>query len=205
MQLHLFRHGAIDGPAALYGASDVQLCSQGWQQMEQATKHLPTPETILCSPLKRCRAFAEHYAAKHNCPVDIVPDLREMDFGDWDGKPYDHHSAQWQQMLRFWDNPAQVCPPNGESLETMYKRVTSAWEHCVSKDAENAWVICHGGVIRLILAHILGLDWSNSHLYSTLNIGYASRTDIRIYATGDNQETTHKARVTTIAAAPPQT
>jgi len=178
MIIHLFRHGQVDGPAALYGKTDVELSSQGAKALEFATAKLDAPDAIISSPLRRCQQFAQSKAEALSCPLIIEPGIREMDFGLWDGQPYREDSPQWPSMREFWQQPADVTPPEGESLEAMNTRVTQAWQRIITTQHERLWVIAHGGTIRLIIAHVLGLQWQNPQLYSSLAIGYASRTDI---------------------------
>ena len=46
-QFNLVRHGQIDGPAALYGRTDVALSRDGWQQMFQQTNRLHNLDNII--------------------------------------------------------------------------------------------------------------------------------------------------------------
>lgn len=178
MNIHLFRHGQVAGPAALYGKTDVALSDAGRLALSNATRDLPPPDLIITSPLQRCHAFAQHKADELNCPLKIEADFREMDFGQWDGVPYCEDSPEWSAMGEFWQQPAVVTPPEGESLERMQSRVASAWLAATANTEDTIWIFAHGGTIRLILAEVLALDWKNPLLYSTLQVGYASRTDI---------------------------
>lgn len=178
MNIHLFRHGQVAGPAALYGKTDVALSDTGRLALSNATQHLPPPDLIITSPLQRCHAFASQKAEALDCPLKVEADFREMDFGMWDGVPYREDSPEWPAMGQFWQEPAAVTPPDGESLQRMQSRVASAWLATKTQSQETVWIFAHGGTIRLVLAEILGLDWRNPLLYSTLQVGYASRTDI---------------------------
>jgi alpha-ribazole phosphatase len=199
--IDLVRHGQIDGPSALYGLTDVALTEQGWQQLQQATAAItPTPQRIISSPLQRCADFAHHYARygarignqdekPHKpLPLQIEADLREYHFGDWDGIPFEQlfgapqdNPAGWTALDAFAQAPAINTPPNAETLQQMYERVQLCWQRLLQELAgQHSLIICHGGVIRMILALLLPLDWRDGRLFSLLNIGYASRTRIRI-------------------------
>lgn len=180
MNIHLFRHGEVDGPAALYGKTDIALSAAGLDALRRATEALDPPEAIVSSPLRRCRSFAQAQARSFNCPLQLDADLREMDFGLWDGVPYSEHSPAWPAMRAFWHRPAEITPPEGESLEAVERRVRGAWRRVLELPQQNIWCFAHGGVIRLILAHLLEINWRNPQLYSTLQIAYASRTLIQI-------------------------
>jgi len=181
VNIHLIRHGQVAGPPALYGRTDVALSDAGQTALSEATASLPPPDAIVSSPLRRCHAFAEQQAAAHNCSLHTDPGLREMDFGDWDGVPYDADSPHWPAMEAFWGNPGAVSPPNGESLSEVRARVDESWRRWENlEEHRNLWIFAHGGVIRLVLANLLNLDWRNPCLYASLHIGYASRTTVNV-------------------------
>jgi alpha-ribazole phosphatase len=182
-QFDLLRHGQIDGPPALYGRKDVALSSDGWEQMYQQTSRLHNLDNIISSPLRRCHDFAKEFAAEHQLALQIESGIQECDFGEWDGIKFDDHSQQWPLMTSFWQDPDHNTPPQGESLETFHNRVISSWQSlCIQHNGQNNLLVCHGGVIRQILAHILPTDWRSGEWYSQLQIGYASLTRIIIPA-----------------------
>ena len=182
-QFNLVRHGQIDGPAALYGRTDVALSRDGWQQMFQQTNRLHNLDNIISSPLRRCRDFAKELASDHRLTLQIESGMQECDFGEWDGIEFDDHSQQWPLMTSFWQDPDHNTPPQGESLETFHNRVVASWQSlCKQHRGQNNLVVCHGGVIRQILAHILPTDWRSGEWYSQLQIGHASLTRIIIPA-----------------------
>lgn len=182
-QFDIIRHGQIDGPAALYGRTDVALSSEGWQQMYQQTSRLHIIENIISSPLRRCQNFAQKLASEYELTLQIEAGIQECDFGEWDGIKFDNHSQQWPLMTSFWQDPNHNTPPQGESLETFHNRVVTTWQLlCEQYKGQHNLLVCHGGVIRQILAHILPTDWRSGDWYSQLQIGYASLTRIIIPA-----------------------
>jgi alpha-ribazole phosphatase len=182
-QFDLLRHGEVDGPTALYGRTDVALSREGWQQMLQQTNRLQNIDNIISSPLRRCQDFAKELASDHELTLQIEAGIQECDFGEWDGIKFDDHSQQWPLMTSFWQDPDHNTPPQGESLETFHNRVVTSWQSlCKQHSGKNNLLVCHGGVIRQILAHILGTDWRSGVWYSQLQIGHASLTRIIIPA-----------------------
>lgn len=180
-QFDLMRHGQIDGPSALYGRTDVCLSRSGWLQMQQQTDRMLHLDNIITSPLRRCRDFAEELAADHELTAHIEPDIQECDFGEWDGIEFDDHSQHWPLMTSFWQDPQHNTPPQGESLQDFHSRVVSAWQSiCQQFTGQHNLIICHGGVIRQILAHILPADWQSGSWYSQLHISHGSLTRITI-------------------------
>jgi alpha-ribazole phosphatase len=125
---------------------------------------------------------AQSFARAHELRLQFEPELREMNFGQWDGIAFDAMPPeQWQQLENFWQQPAQVTPPQGETLQLFQRRVVRAWERmCAHNPGEHQLVICHGGVIRIILAHILGLDYTSPQLFQQLHLGYTSHSRIEL-------------------------
>jgi alpha-ribazole phosphatase len=185
-QFDLVRHGQVDGPPALYGRTDVALTRNGWEQMSLQTHRLQNLDNIVSSPLRRCRDFAESLASDHRLTLQIETGMQECDFGEWDGIKFDEHSQQWPLMTLFWQDPNHNTPPQGESLDTFHNRVVTSWQTlCKQHKGQNNLLVCHGGVIRQILAHILPTDWRSGEWYSQLQIGHASLTRIIIPAYPD--------------------
>lgn len=185
--IDLVRHGRPDGASALYGHTDVALSEQGWQQLRRACSGL-TPTRVLSSPLRRCADFARELAGQRQLPLQLLPLLQEYDFGDWDGIPfdqllgeYDPHSPDWQLLENFGRAPAEFAPPGAEHLYDFYRRVESGWQQLVNEHrGEQVLLVCHAGVIRMILAQLLPVDWRDGRWFSALDIAYGSRTRIRI-------------------------
>ncbi len=83
--------------------------------------------------------------------------IREIHFGDWEGRsPAELAEIDTELLARFWRNPVKFPPPNAECLVDFEKRVLSAWQDIsVRYTNQNILLITHGGVIRMILCHIL--------------------------------------------------
>jgi broad specificity phosphatase PhoE len=78
--------------------------------------------------------------------------LRERNFGDLRGRPYDSLSFNPLEMLE--------APANGESLAEFHERVTEAFEYAVRMRVTldgPLIVVCHGLVIHAMLAHCIDL------------------------------------------------
>jgi alpha-ribazole phosphatase len=196
--IYLLRHGKVNGPAALYGNTDIDVSpATNNDMLNQLIENQHLFSQILTSPLIRCAGIAHNFATRVNKPIDVITNLQEMNFGDFDGLAFDDiaytalipptnaasHSAinaddenqSWTHLTRFWQNPALYSLPNAEKLEDFYLRVKSAWQLLLTKHHnENILLVTHGGVIRMILAQVLGLDWKNEKLYNQLQIANAT-------------------------------
>lgn len=160
-------------------------------------------DAVYSSPLIRCLELAQLIGLQNQLSVQQVSGLKEINFGIFDGVPFDKladvdlspfqqvkQQTPWSILETFWQAPAKVNLPLAEPLIDFNIRVSQAWHQIVQQamqdflacttDKQKIAVVCHGGVIRMILAHILQLDWRNSALYSTLNIANGSLTKIVI-------------------------
>lgn len=184
--IDLLRHGACQGGEIYRGRTDVQLSAEGWQQMEQAVSAATDWQRIITSPLLRCREFAEHCAGRFNLPLQVDVALQEMDFGEWEGRLL---QEVWQEnpdlVARFYDDPGAVTPPGGESTADAQSRVVAAWQALLQQClGDRLLLVCHGGVIRLLLGHVLGMPLA---AVMRLYIPYASMAQVRVMhrASGD--------------------
>lgn len=187
--IYLIRHGKVSGEAALYGHTDVNVASSIDQEIVKAFSQLSIPiDCIFTSPLQRCSHLAQQFAASFDVPLTSIEGLKEMNFGLYDGIAFDQlhqDSAIWQQLEMFWQNPVQHPLPKSELLTGFAFRVQKAWkeivELCSDNDRQkNILVICHGGVIRMILAYLLNIDFRNAQWYTQLSIANGSLTSIEI-------------------------
>ncbi len=93
----------------------------------------------------------------------------------------------WQLLEAFWQNPAVNTLPSAESLSDFNARVLKSWHEMINTLLTNKTIqqeedqptkrillICHGGVVRILLAYLLKLDWKSPTWYQNLHISNAS-------------------------------
>ncbi|MGF1909555.1 histidine phosphatase family protein [Vibrio kasasachensis] len=182
LNVYLLRHGKVDGAPALYGHTDVSVSEEKQRAICHALLKLMLPiEYIVTSPLKRCSDLAlQLHKINQSLPLRECEGFKEMNFGLYDGVPFDDLTAQWSVLEKFWQQPAQNPLPQAETLECFYDRISQAWQEFVIQTEGDTLLICHGGTIRMILASILGLDWANPALFSVLQVANQSLTHIKI-------------------------
>lgn len=161
--IDLIRHGEPVGGARLRGSQDDPLSELGWSQMRDSVGDYDRWSHILTSPLSRCHAFASELSDRHDKPLSVQPDFREIGFGAWEGLTTKELFERDRDALkRYWQSPEENTPPGGEVMSDFVGRVHSAWDelvHC--HEGEHPLLVCHGGVIRAILVHVLGMPQSN--------------------------------------------
>ncbi len=172
--IDLLRHGACEGGEIFRGSTDVALSEQGWQQMQRRTQDHNDWQRIVCSDLQRCQPFAERLASERDLPISVQPALRELHFGDWEGRllseVQQQDSENWQ---RFWDEIGTARPPNGESMQDVADRAVPALRDLIDAHrGQRILIVAHGAVNRVLACHLLNMPLSAatrlSHPYAGL-------------------------------------
>jgi alpha-ribazole phosphatase len=164
----ILRHGQCKGGEILRGTTNSSLSARGWQQMQTALKPHCGWQRVISSPLLRCRAFAEAFAREHHLPITTATDLRELDFGDWDGLNADDIERRNPTLAEaYYRNPEQITPPGGESLAAAHKRMTATLQHLLEDyQGEHLLLVVHGGTIRLLLSSLLSTPLNRSQIFA---------------------------------------
>ncbi|RKT45389.1 histidine phosphatase family protein [Thiocapsa rosea] len=149
----LLRHGEAQGGARFRGGHDDPLSAEGWDQMTRATAVNPDWTRVVCSPSRRCSAFAQRLAESNKIPLVILSGLRERGFGAWEGMAA--HQIPAEELTRFWDDPVGYAPPGGEPFEIFRERVMATWRQVCDECEPFTLAVTHGGVIRVVLAEVL--------------------------------------------------
>lgn len=183
-QLYLIRHGEVEaGYQKVFAGSriDVSLSPRGEKQGEALATWLADTklDAIYASPMKRVQqTMAPTLAAKGLSPI-IMPDLREIDFGDWTG-------FNWQQVKDKFGISAfdwlQVLERSeivgGETGSALLLRVDPCLSRILAENAHRtAAVFCHGGIVRTLLALLLGFPLAKM---AHFRIDYGSVTVVEI-------------------------
>ena len=156
--IDLIRHGEPAGGKRYRGQIDDPLSDLGWQQMWAAVgEHAPWQQ-IVTSPLARCQAFATALGERHGLPVTADARLMEVGFGAWEGRTAAQLRAEDpMQLARFYQDPVYARPVGAEPLDAFYARVVAAFDALVGAYAgQQLLVVTHAGVIRALVAHVLG-------------------------------------------------
>ncbi|RZG76746.1 histidine phosphatase family protein [Acinetobacter sp. WCHAc060025] len=165
LRIDLLRHGETTLSHTLRGSTDDELTELGWQQMQQTIDQHATVDhqssiykpwnVIFTSPLQRCFKFSEKLATALDLGLITDPHLQEMHFGDWEGistqQIYDENP---ELLANFWQFPTRFTPPNAEKLIDFQQRVLTAITdvslEMQQKNHQNALIVTHGGVIKLL-------------------------------------------------------
>lgn len=160
MLLTLIRHGEVDGRSqVLRGRSDDVLTERGHQQMNDIVNVIqPDITAIVSSSLQRCRVFASNLSEQRQLPLQIIDELREIDFGDWENLTLDEINTRYPECFHTFNHDTENWqPPAGEHYAAFRTHVRHALQHIINMKSSHVLAITHGGVIRAILADCLQL------------------------------------------------
>jgi broad specificity phosphatase PhoE len=160
------RHGQTDWnvEGRLQGQRDIPLNDTGRLQArrngEAIAREIPeaTRYDFITSPLGRARETMEIARAAMGLARDgyeIDPRLLEITFGELEGYTYRDIESRQPGWLKERDaNKWEFLPPGGESYRMLSERILD-WAATLHRPAV---VVAHGGVGRVLRAHLLGLD-----------------------------------------------
>lgn len=163
MRLILVRHGetAWNAERRYQGHRPIPLNERGRMQATRAGMRLQTVAPIRAvygSDLARAWETTLIIGTIIGLQPQPLPDLREIDDGDWAGFTPD------ELLVRFPDHMAamRLAPDitarlGGESYAQMQGRIVRAFEHVAALHAgETVVAVSHGGAIRALVCHLLG-------------------------------------------------
>jgi alpha-ribazole phosphatase len=185
----LLRHGEPEAKGSLLsekifrGITDDPLTQKGWRQMSAALHSFSDIDQIFSSPLKRCADFARQFSSEHSLPIEIIDNLKEINFGQWEGQSVQTISDNYSEQLKiFWEKPLEYTPPDGEPVLDFQKRVIFAWnELLVSQKGKTCLLVTHGGVQKMVLAEVLKMPIEAIH---NIEVPYACCSTFQIYYSG---------------------
>ncbi len=155
---------------------------------------------VYCSDLSRAVKSAELIAEPHKLKPIIMPELRERNFGIWEGMAFNEIREKYPQEFEAWaDNPLQHSPMGGESTIEVRDRAIGALNRILNEVQDsskqfkivqnsstlnnieqlstilnNVVVVSHGGINRIVLCHFLEIPLENifriEQDYGALNI-----------------------------------
>ena len=179
-RLYLARHGQIHGfeKRIICGFTDTPLTPIGILQMERLAERLRLADigVIYASDLQRSLCGAQVAARDHDVQVFQFAELRELNFGCWEGLSLTDLEEQFpEELQKRMADPSSFQIPEGETILNFSKRIVKCLESIISSNQGNDILILgHKGVNRIILCHVLDIDLSKvfsfEQDYGCLNI-----------------------------------
>jgi probable phosphoglycerate mutase len=179
MRFFIIRHGETSWNAEgrFQGQRDTELNERGLAQSRRAAEYLAGHkfEAVASSPLKRALSLAEMIAEKCGAPpVETIPELTEINHGDWEGRLSSEVAERWGDLLAEWHaSPHTVTMPGpgGESLRGVRTRAAAAAARLAAKYSGDVCLAAHDAVIKALLCHFLNAPLSSFWNFQIANCG----------------------------------
>ena len=151
-RLKIIRHGRTEANAnaSYIGLTDLPLSQEGKDELFKKLdeRDYGSVQKVYTSPLKRCVQTANILFP--NSFTKTVTEIREMNFGDFEGKTADEliNLPEFKEWLKGGLDNA---PPNGEALRAMVERSFEGFDYIIRNMMEegltNCAVVTHSGII----------------------------------------------------------
>lgn len=163
---------------------EVHLNDEGKMQAKALGERLASAklEAIYSSPLVRCVETAEEIARHHeNLEVRLDDGIGEVHYGEWQGEKL-RRLAQRKEWYTVQHFPTRMNFPAGESMRGAQARAVDTIERLrMVHPKGNVVVAGHSDVIKMILAHYLGMHLD---MFQRIAVSPAS---LSILALGSNR------------------
>lgn len=172
--IYLVRHAEttwnLEGK--VQGSRDTPLSLDGLAQTAKTVASLSALrfDTIFTSPLTRARAIAEPVGVNLGISPIVMPELREIEFGGWEGHTWDEIGAMYPATLAAWElKSLEARPDGGESLADVGRRAEKVRSMVESSSGDLVLVVAHGGFNRVLMSVLLDLPLSSYSSFTQPN------------------------------------
>jgi len=158
------------------GFSDPRLNNKGIWQSKRMAAYLENVSVNMVYSSDLRRAYETAMIIFKNESIEKVADLREMNFGIFEGLMYKEIIEEYPELFNSWiNNLTESQIPQGEGLKDLSKRIKKRLSFILSQHGgETIGMVTHGGPIRIILCDALGYDlemfWQVEQGVCALNI-----------------------------------
>ncbi|MDH7480916.1 MAG: histidine phosphatase family protein [Armatimonadota bacterium] len=169
-RIYLVRHGEVEfnRANAYIGSTDLPLNEIGRQQAHLLADYLANKNisSVYSSNLSRAVETAQVLAKRLGVPINLIPELRELNYGEWEGVPESEVESRFSNLYHMYlENPLKVRIPGGEKVQDLIDRAWPAFlqvaEKCIHS---NALIVAHKCINRVLICLILGIDPNNYRL-----------------------------------------
>ena len=163
--LYIMRHGRTDWNVQhkLQGRTDIPLNEEGRRMAEKAGeeyRNVPL-DICFCSPLRRARETAEIVLRGRDVPIRTDDRLREMSFGEYEGRENSFRDPDCPIHVLFQKPEAYTHSVGGaETFEELFARTGEFLREAADpllKEGKDILIVGHGAMNLSIISQILGL------------------------------------------------
>ncbi|MBM4003387.1 MAG: histidine phosphatase family protein [Planctomycetes bacterium] len=148
IRIAMIRPGAtdFDDQGRITGTLDLPLNDTGMGQAGRAAQELASLplESVYASPCQSAKQTAQIIAKELQIKVKELSKLANLDHGLWHGRQVEEVRQRQPKVYRQWqENPASICPPEGETLAQVQSRVELVFRKLVKRHTREAIaVVC---------------------------------------------------------------
>ncbi|MGW7112650.1 bifunctional RNase H/acid phosphatase [Streptomyces xanthophaeus] len=169
------------------GGSDPELSEAGRRQAAAVAAALAargTVQTVISSPLRRCRETAQAVADRLGLPVTVEEGLREVDFGAWEGLTFAEVRERFPDDLQAWlDSPRAAPTGGGESFAAATRRISATRDRLLAAHAgRTVLLVTHVTPVKILVRLALGAPPESLF---RMELSAASVSAVAYYADGN--------------------
>ncbi|WP_319481694.1 histidine phosphatase family protein [uncultured Draconibacterium sp.] len=179
-EITIIRHGETmwNVQKRIQGQRNSKLSENGITQAELVAKALAKREfdVLLSSDLERAVETAKIINKQLVLPHKYNANLRERSFGIFEGKNFAEIEEKYpEEFRRYKERNPEFVVPGGESIQQMYKRVTSEIESIARnfKD-QKVLIVSHGLVLEMMMYRTFSLKLDEPRAFSINNSSISS-------------------------------
>ena len=182
-RLYLLRHGEVEARyhRVFGGKIDMELSPLGHEQVQALADYFRRhpPHVMYSSPMKRVQQTLAPLARQTELEPIVLKGLREVDFGEWTGLSWDQVYERFKVSAFNWLDQLEAGGITGaETTHDFRTRVNESLQQILKESAhKEIAVVCHGGVIRMLLSLLLDLPFTKM---AAFDVEYASITKVKI-------------------------
>jgi len=167
--LLLVRHGETEWNklGKFQGCTDIELSKNGINQAKNLKEKLNGDfDYIYSSPLKRAYETARVVAEDTSKDVTVLKDIREINFGDWEGLTINQIAEKYPEIFKVWRTDKEEAPFVGG--DASIRNAVNRALNCVIEVIKNhkgkkIVIVAHGGIIKATLIGLFKWDMSMYH------------------------------------------
>ncbi|MEU7553858.1 bifunctional RNase H/acid phosphatase [Streptomyces sp. NPDC044571] len=169
------------------GGSDPELSPAGRRQAAAVAEALAargTVQTVISSPLRRCRETAQAVADRLGLGVTVEQGLREVDFGAWEGLTFAEVQERFPDDLQAWlDSPKAAPTGGGESFAAATRRISATRDRLLAAHAgRTVLLVTHVTPVKIMVRLALGAPPESLF---RMELSAASLSAVAYYADGN--------------------
>ncbi|WP_371615649.1 bifunctional RNase H/acid phosphatase [Streptomyces sp. NBC_00454] len=169
------------------GGSDPELSAAGRRQAAAVAESLAargTVQTVISSPLRRCRETAQTVADRLGLEVTVEEGLREVDFGAWEGLTFAEAQERFPEDLQAWlDSPKAAPTGGGESFASATRRISATRDRLLAAHAgRTVLLVSHVTPVKILVRLALGAP---PEALFRMELSAASLSAVAYYADGN--------------------